>query len=201
MEVQRILNEMLYQPLFYLTDTELNRDEIQKIVELVLGLLSQSRKTLKQILEPNFKEKVCHILKVFIRNEYYDSQLKTFLELLSSAYSDDELFAKFLVDTFKIHHITGGNLYNTLVILRCVLERDEVLKRVSRQILKMDTEIFKGFYQPEEEEGDSLPINIQSLLERDSHGMTRLHRAALYDDEQTVDQILETIRINYSSRN
>jgi hypothetical protein len=60
----------------------------------------------------------------------------------------------------------------------------------------MDPKIFKGFYQREYEGGDSLQINIQSLLVRDSHGMTRLHRAAMNDDEQTVDQILQTIRFS-----
>jgi hypothetical protein len=72
MEVQRILNEMLHQPLFYLTDTELNQEEIKKILELVLGFLGRSQEALRQISGPNFKDEMKHIFKVFICNEYYD---------------------------------------------------------------------------------------------------------------------------------
>jgi hypothetical protein len=85
-----------------------------------------------------------------------------------------------------------------LTILRN-LGRNKVLKGISRQILKMDIQLFKRFYSLREE-GEStekipFPAEIQSLLERDSHQMTRLHRAALCDDEKTVGRILETIRI------
>jgi hypothetical protein len=126
--------------------------------------------------------------------------LKNWLGLLSSAYSDDTLFENCLADTFECHCslIPNGNLNEVLTILRN-LGRNKVLKGISRQILKMDIQLFKRFYSLREE-GEStekipFPAEIQSLLERDSHQMTHLHRAALLDDEKTVGRILETIRI------
>jgi hypothetical protein len=52
-EVQRILNEMLYQPLFCLKNSELNQEGNKKIVELVLGFI-QKKERFRQISEPNF---------------------------------------------------------------------------------------------------------------------------------------------------
>jgi hypothetical protein len=52
-EVRRILNEMLYQPLFCLKNSELNQEGNKKIVELVLGFI-QKKERFRQISEPNF---------------------------------------------------------------------------------------------------------------------------------------------------
>ena len=93
--VQRILNEMLYQPLWFLNNSELNHEEIKQILELVLGFLYRSRETFKQILT---RDKISHILKFFICNEYYSSShlFKKMLELLSSVFSDGTVFSKFI---------------------------------------------------------------------------------------------------------
>ena len=180
---QRILNEMLYQPLTYFNNSELNQEERKKIVELVLGFLYRSREKLKQT--PEFENRMSHILKFFICNGYYGSNLlKKMLELLSSVFSDGTVFTKFLTDTIRIYreHILNGNLEKTLTILRD-LERNDVLEGIFHQIFEMDIHLFISFYQPKEEtsaESDLLlSTDIQSLLVRDSYRMTRLHRAAL----------------------
>jgi ankyrin repeat protein len=95
-------------------------------------------------------------------------------------------------------------ILENLRILEEENKEKEILKGISHHILIMNSQLFKSVYKrEEEEEGNSLPINlainIRSLLVRDPRGMTRLHRAALCEDEKTVNQILETIRISYLS--
>jgi hypothetical protein len=222
-EVKHILSDMLYGPLDFFKDSKcIQKDqEIQNKVELVLCFLGRSREASRQISDSNFEKRIRHILTIFFYNEYYDRLLRQFLELLSSAFIENKLLQNFLMDTFKIqyggfsygnpektfiiHHckdFSDGNLEKTLAILRD-LGREEVLQGISRQILKTDIQSFKQFYQPNEKEettkGVLLPTNFQSLLVRDSYRMTPLHRAALYDNEATVNRILEMVRICCSS--
>jgi hypothetical protein len=201
-EVIRILGEMLHQPLTDQGLSERNQEEIKRIMELVLSFLHRSRETPRIISGRKFKNPVIEILKFFICNEYYGSLLKTYLELLSSAFIKNELFEKFLSYIFIVHRkdISHENLEKTLQILRD-LERNEVLNGISRQIFQMNTELFKKFYRPKEEASIAaeclFPItDIQSLLVRDEYEMTRLHRAVLYADEKAVDRILEMVRIS-----
>ncbi|XP_046459662.1 uncharacterized protein LOC124206074 [Daphnia pulex] len=191
-------------------DPEENKEKNLKFVSLVVDFLDQTQAflqiSLKDFLNNFDLEDVCVILKFLFSNKYYDSPLKKILKFLSSKFMSNLKiqFEICLVESLESHsrNRSQETLYYILENLRILEEENkenEILKGISHHILIMNSQLFKSVYKRKEEEGDTLPINIQSLLVRDSHGMTRLHRATLRDDEKTVGQILETVRISFLS--
>nr|CAH0106739.1 unnamed protein product [Daphnia galeata] len=218
--VEFILHQMFHIDLKNVSESEPNQEEMTKIIERVIRFFDRNRETTKKFLNntggrkihPDLIDNPGFIVNALLFNECYSSNLKSFLELLSSVYCEDTEFEIFLLETIEEykHDISRGNLEKTLTVLRD-LERNEVLEGISCQIFRMDVQLFKRFYQPKKEaradedvllttNAISIAIFIyQSLLVRDSHQMTRLHRAALHGDEETVGQILEMVGIFCSS--
>jgi hypothetical protein len=92
----------------------------------------------------------------------------------------------------------NSGIEKTLTNLRD-LERHKVMEGLSHLALVWDKQVFEKFYQPCRPNKDEDYSESQLPLASDSNGMTRLHRAAFYGDAETVDDILETIRNDFSS--
>jgi ankyrin repeat protein len=73
------------------------------------------------------------------------------------------------------------------------------MEGLSQLALVWDKQVFDTFYQPCRPNKDEDYSESQLPLASDSNGMTRLHRAAFYGDAEIVDDILETIRNDFSS--
>nr|CAH0106782.1 unnamed protein product [Daphnia galeata] len=202
--VEFILDKMININLEMVSESAPNQEEMTKIIERIIWFFDRNRETTKKFLNNKLSKFIYSffIVNALLFKECYSSHLKPFLELLSSVYCEDTEFENFLLKIIKEykHDISRRNLEKTLTILRD-LERNEVLKGISRQIFRMDAQLFKRFYQPKKEaDEDALQsTNIESLLERDSYQMTQLHRAALHGNEETVKRILEMVSICSSS--
>ena len=72
------------------------------------------------------------------------------------------------------------------------------MEGLSHLALVSDKKIFDKFYQPRRPNRNDNCSDFQLLLERDSSGMTCLHRAASYADAKNVNEILENIRKHFS---
>lgn len=105
-ELNTILDHILYYPMqIYLDDLFWNEGEKKKILKLVLGFMGKNLATLKRILKnpsSNAEKQMKFALHFFMCNDYYDNELKQYLELLSSAYSSEPLFLNLFRATFNI---------------------------------------------------------------------------------------------------
>ena len=135
--------------------------------------------------------------------------MKQYLEIFASVYSNnDQVLCSLLKRLFRrnegrqvfkefkkrCRNLFNGKTQKALIILLRDIRRSEVVPRISHVVLKRDPLSFEEFYQPKhptEEELLMLTVNMESLVERDSARMTRLHRAVYYKQKENVDQILE----------
>ncbi|XP_057373261.1 uncharacterized protein LOC130694126 isoform X2 [Daphnia carinata] len=145
------------------------------------------------LLKSSEDDRINNALVCLICHDKCRSNLKRFLALLSKStrYSDDFKFAKFLIKVFKSEkELMTGRIAETVTILDA-LGRSTLLVQLYGEVLLIDPEAYQHIYQPFRlEENDAIPTDLDILLERDSYGMTLLHRAAFYGDIDIVEQIL-----------
>jgi hypothetical protein len=208
-ELNTILDHILYYPMqIYLDDLLWNEVEKKKILKLVLDFMGKNLATLKRILKDpnsNAEKQMKFALHFFMCNDYYDNELKQYLELLSSAYSSEPSFLNLFRATFNISEShfgsfqLNGKMEKTVVILRN-LGRNRVLEALSHVVLLRDPEVFRRYYEPSLslDETDVVPTNLHQLLARDQYRMTQLDRAAFRGDVRAVDRILQTLRHSLS---
>jgi hypothetical protein len=145
-------------------------------------------------------------LHFFMCNDYYDNELKQYLELLSSTYSSDASFLNLFKAAFNIteshfekFHL-NGKMEKTVIILRN-LGRNKVLEALSYVVLLRDPDVFRRYFEPSLslDKEDVVSTNLHQLLVRDQYRMTRLDRAAFRGDTEAVDRILKTLSHSLSS--
>jgi hypothetical protein len=81
----------------------------------------------------------------------------------------------------------NSGIEKTLTNLRD-LGRYKVMEELSHMALVSDKKVFDKFYQPRRPNRNDDCSDFQLLLERDSSGMTRLHRSSFYGDQEIVNQ-------------
>jgi hypothetical protein len=81
----------------------------------------------------------------------------------------------------------NSGIEKTLTNLRD-LWRYKVMEELSHLALVSDKKVFDKFYQPRRPNRNDDYSDFQLLLERDSSGMTRLHRSSFYGDQEIVNQ-------------
>ncbi|XP_046457772.1 uncharacterized protein LOC124204695 isoform X2 [Daphnia pulex] len=210
-EFINILSHILYYPMqIYQDDLFWNEVEKKKILKLVLDFMGKNLATLKRILKnrPNVVDvmQMKFALHFFMCNDYYDNELKQYLELLSFAYSSEPSFLNLFGATFNISEShfgsfqLNGKMEKTVIILRN-LGRIRVLEALSHVVLLRDPEVFRRYYEPSLslDETDVVSTNLHQMLARDQYRMTRLDRAAFRGDTGAVDRILQTLRHSLSS--
>nr|CAH0106736.1 unnamed protein product [Daphnia galeata] len=181
-----------------------NGEEQQKMLKHFLQFLEDNRESFDRLLVPNGSFQINPMLTLFIFNKNYDYHLKKFLRLLSrsTAFSDDSKFANLLEEAFcsKKHYIMG-RIEKVLIILP-ELKRQNLLNQLYAVVLAIEPEAFQNIYQPLPLVGEDVTaLDLNILMERDSYGMTRLHRAAFHGDTESVEKILQNIRRNLSQEN
>ena len=181
--------------------------EKKKVLKIVLDFMLAAKEmgTLNAFLSQKTldnKDNYADVLHFLICQEGYEDHLKQYLEIFSSVYAnDDQVQCSLLKRLFRQHeksrqfkercrNLFNGKTQKALIILRD-LGRGEVASRISCLVLKRDHLSFEEFYEPQKVEDDEFQEKLESLVERDSARMTRLHRAVYYNQERIVDQILE----------
>ncbi|KZS11489.1 Uncharacterized protein APZ42_024251 [Daphnia magna] len=169
------------------------RDEHQKTMSDLLQFLENQPVAFNEYFGPNRELRIKPILELLMGSDDYRSHLETFLKLLSksTAYSDDIKFAKLLMEVFcSKEHLMPGQIAKTLAVLHG-LGRSTLLVQLYGGVLAVKPEAFQTLYQPRRlQQEDVIPTDLDKFLERDSYGMTYLHRAAFYGDVEILDQML-----------
>ncbi|KAK4011355.1 hypothetical protein OUZ56_020471 [Daphnia magna] len=169
------------------------RDEHQQTMSDLLQFLENQPLAFDYYLKCHSEFKIQRILELLIGSDDYRSHLETFLKLLSksTAYSDDIKFAKLLMEVFcSKEQQMPGQVAKTLAVLHG-LGRSTLLVQLYGGVLAVKPEAFQTLYQPRRlQQEDAIPTDLDKFLERDSFGMTYLHRAAFYGDVEILDQML-----------
>ncbi|XP_045028698.1 uncharacterized protein LOC123471438 [Daphnia magna] len=169
------------------------RDEHQQTMSDLLQFLENQHVAVNEYFGPDQGFMLKSILELLMGSDNYCSHLETFLKLMSksTAYSDDIKFAKLLMEVFcSKEHQMSGQIAKTLAVLHG-LGQSTLLVQLYAGVLAVKPEAFQTLYQPRRlEQEDAIPTDLVKFLERDSYGMTRLHRAAFYGDVEILDQML-----------
>ena len=89
-----------------------------------------------------------------------------------------------------------------MLIIIQELDRQNLLNQLYAIVLAIDPEAFQNIYQPLPLVGEDVTaLDLNILMERDSYGMTCLHRATFHGDTEGVEKILQNIRRNLSQEN
>ena len=164
--------------------------------------------TLNTFLNPKYKwaePQGADLLHFLICQDGYEDHLKQYLEILYSVYPMNngqmqiDLLTKLLKrqEEFnaeikfneRCRDLFHGKIQKVLIILRN-LGRNQLLSSVFYHVHKIDPTSLDTIYQTKKptERG-----NMQSLLERDSARMTRLHRAVYCNDTEVVGRIFDWV--------
>ena len=198
-----------------------NRKGTKEIVKILLDFLEKQKTIyMNKVLSRDLQLKIDEIrirmeemFHFFTFNEYYDSLFGQFFRLLSSLCSNDHDFLKLMTYTLTMRNANGGaiglnyweypantGIQKTLTHLRD-LGRNKVMEGLSHLALVSDKKVFEQFYQPCRPNKDDYSKLQLLLRERDSSGMTLLHRAAYFGDAEMVDSILDKDYFNSTTDN
>ena len=196
-------------------DMRWKQEECQNIVKMFIQYMEDNLQALIKTVQKNLEEDESNsfyyvfakFVHFFTFTEYFDSLFKQFLMILSQVYSDSMLtFAKLIKEAFTPRFILPvyneryywieGQMEKTLTLLRD-LGQTAALIGLSRIVLLNEHLAFERFYLHNQDRSAKDDGNF----ERDSYGMTRLHRAAFYGDEVEVNKLIDTTKKNLLSAN